>query len=372
MHSPRPRILLAFHWYLESLHEGALRRAAETGREAVVLNSDSLARLAGSDFDGIVGMLPPDPDHPVRRFVAASGKPVVELSLAYPESNFTGRCPEDCAEIGKKAAGYLRGLPVASFAFVSGGRWWNHDARYAAFRAALADDARPCDRFDTGGTGAAATTRLADFLKSLPKPVAIFGSVDEWARLALDAAGEAELSVPGDAFILGFGNRELVSRVAPTPLSSIDIDYAAWGAAAVSLLDDLIARRAAPGAVRPFAPGEVVVRASTGGESGGDPLRARAFALMRANLSEPLKVGALAGALKVSKATLERAFAGGDGAGVARRYLEVRIDAAKARLAAGEKTESVATSVGFLSYRGFVRAFSKITGVSPGAWVRRR
>ena len=44
---------------------------------------------------------------------------------------------------------------------------------------------------------------------------------------------------------------------------------------------------------------------------------------------------------------------------------------AKALLAAGEKTEAVSASVGFDSYRGLVKAFTRLTGAGPGAHARR-
>lgn len=371
MSSSRPLLLLAFHWYLESLHEGALRRCLELGYDAEVLNADSANRLAQSGFAGVVGMLPPDADHPVRRVLAATDKPVVELSLAYPENTGWARYPEDCRAIAAIAAARLRRLPVRAFVFVAYGDWWNHNARWEVFSRALSDDARPCLRFRARGLDAATRSELAAFLKAQPGPVAVFGSVDDWAKLAVDAALEAGLRVPGDVYALGFGNRELVSRVAAVPVSSIDIDYRAWAREAVDLFDALRHGRVAPGTVREFPPGAPVERLSTGGVAGGDPLVERALALMREHVDAPFSVGDLAKRLGVSKATLERAFTRSLDAGVAQKFLEVRIDAAKAHLAAGMKTEAVAAAVGFDSYRGFVKAFARVTGGTPGAHAAR-
>lgn len=348
-----------------------MRRAMEIGYDTAVLNSDSAAQLAGEPFDGIIGILPPDPEHPVRRFVATTGKPVVEFSLAYPENKEWGRYPEACASISKIAADHLRRLPVATFLFISGGSWWNHDARFEAFQHALKDDARPCRRFDISVYETDSVRQLTDFLETVPRPVAIFGSSDAYARVALDAALATGMSVPGDAYIMGFGNRELVSLVAPVPLTTIDIDYRAWAAGAVTLLHDMIEGRTAPGTVREFPPGELIARAGTGGESGGNALCVKALSRMREHIGEPLSLTALAKSLEVSKATLERAFAAGCRMSVARRYLELRMDEAKARLSAGEKSESVAGAVGFSSYRGFVKAFKKITGLAPGSYAKK-
>lgn len=355
----RPRILLAFHWYSEALHEGALRHCVEHDREACVVNGDNVGEFPPGSFDGVLGMLPPE-DHPVHRLVAQSGVPVVELSPSYPKNKHWVRSPSDGTLVGRMAADYLRRRPVRSFVFVSYCPWPTHDGRWNDFRARLAGDARPCVRFNTGTPGDArlgirldkgdpdpnATARLAEFLKGLPRPVGIFGSVDNSARQALEAALQAGLRVPEDAHVIGFGNRDHICRTAPVPVTSVAIDYSDWGYAAAGMLDALMAGRLAPGTVVPFPPSGIVDRASTGGESGGDPLCEKAHALMRDHLSEHLTVTELAGKLGVSKPTLERAFAAAYGEGVARRYLTLRMEIAKAMLAAGDKSESVAAGNG--------------------------
>ena len=370
MNSNRPLVLLAFHWYLEALHEGAQRRLMEAGYDTALLTSDTLEQYRGKPVAGIVGMLP-DPGHPVRGFTDAFEGPLVELSLAYPEFTRWGRVPDDCAKVAEMAASRLRRLPARSFLFVAGNHRWNHDARWAVFSRELEGDARPCERCLTGGMDSASASRLAEHLLRMPKPVAVFGSTDEWARLALDAADLAGLRVPGDVYILGFANRELVSRVAPVPLSTIEIDHAAWARSAAGLLVDMMAGREKPGVVRPFPPGQLIERESTAGETGGDPLCERALALMREKVATPPSVPELARALGVSQATLERAFLTHLGTGVAKRFLDLRIEEAKARLSAGEKIEYVAAQVGFDSLRGFTYAFRRLEGESPGTYSER-
>lgn len=381
------RILLAFHWYSEALHEGALKYCVERGWSAQVLNADTVGEFPPGSFDGIIGMVPPA-GRPVYEFVAKATVPVVELSYAHSEFKAWARCPSDGAAVGRMAAEYLRRRPVASFAFVANSHWPNHVVRRDGFLAGLADagDLRPVAVYYTGAAGdvpsdtrpdmgvpdPASTTRLAAHLKTLPRPVGIFGSVDNISRQVLDAAQEAGLKVPGDIYLLGFDNRDLVSRLAPVPITSITIDCAAWAYAAMRMLDELMEGRLAPGTLRPFPPNRIVERESTGGESGGDPLCARALEIMRERIAEAPDVSELAACLGVSKSTLNRAFTEAYGEGVARRYLELRMEVAKGLLSAGEKVESVATSVGFASCRAFSEAFRKTAGCTPGEFAKRR
>lgn len=380
MTTPKKRILLAFHCYLEAWHKGALRYCTEQGWEAQLINSDRLGNFPAGSFDGVVGMLPPS-DHPVHRFVAASGVPVVEMSSSFPENRTWVRCPCDPVAIGRMAAEYLRRRPVASIAFIAHGAAVSDDLRGDAFRLRLLEtgDERPAITYYTEippesgesrpGPSSSESARLGDFLKSRPLPAGIFTPVDATARHTMDAALAAGLSIPEDIHLLGFGNRELITTLAPVPLSSIGVDDEAWAYRATQVLHGAMKGLVLPGSSHPVPPEGVVERRSTGGETGGDPLCERALKIMREHTSNPLNVVDLAARLQVSKSTLNRVFTEAYGTGVAARYLALRLEIAKGLLGAGEKVESVATSVGFASPRAFREAFIKSTGCRPGGFV---
>jgi DNA-binding LacI/PurR family transcriptional regulator len=369
MTAPRQRVLLILHWYSEALHEGALKYGVERGLDVVLASVESLATVPAGSFDGVLCALPPA-DHPFTRFVAGATVPVVELSQAHPEYTSWGRYPSDHEVVGRLAANHLRGRPVAGFVFTSFGPWPSHDARWGSFRKALANDSRPCVRVDADRGNPEPLTRFVEFLKTTTRPVGIFGSVDESALLALEAARMAGLRVPGDAYIIGFGSRQLVSGLAPVPITSIDIDYRAWAYDAMAMLHGMMAGTLPPGARRTFAPGPLIERASTGGDSVGDPLCARALNIMRGRVSDPLDVSALSRELGVSASTLQRAFDTTFGTGVAARYLALRLDIAKGLLSSGLKVDAVAGSVGFSSPRAFRSAFRNAFACSPVEFVR--
>lgn len=374
MPAARPkRVYLAFHWYLESLHEGALSYCLEQGWEAYPLNSDTLSALRDTPPDGVVGMLNGDPEHPVSKYILGLGCPVVELSLAYPEKSEWGRCPECCETAARTAAEHLETKGCASHVFVCQQPWWNNNRRWAVFEKTFAGTGRPCVRIHLNESGASPeeqSRKLGAELAALPRPVGVYGSVDEMARFAVDAARAAGLKVPGDLFAVGFGNRELVSKFAPVPVSTVSIDYPAWARRACVLLHDLTMGRCAPGTVAEFESGALIERESSSSGTAGHALCLRAVAVLRDTIGEPPSVAGLADRLAVSKATLERAFSRVYGCGVAQKSLSLRIDRARERLAAGDKTESVATQVGFQSYRAFTDAFRRITGTTPGAYTK--
>ena len=369
----RKHFLLTLALYTEAFHEGVLAYCLERGHQATLLTTDNLAELRSGRYDGVVGGLPRDREHPVFRYIRESGLPVVEYSPSHAEMTDWCRCPLDGVLCGRLAADYLLRRPVAAYAFVS--RRWeaSEQRREKHFRAFLETglNERPYSRFayeEVPGERADADRRLAGFLRDLPRPAGVFVSTDESARRVCDIALREGLKIPGDLSVLGNGNRELITRLAPVPITSIDIDYVSWGRAAVATLDAFTSGKIAPGTVNLFAPRGVIERASTGGEAGGDPLATRALALMRDNIRRPLNLPELAAKLGTSPATLKRAFAASFGTGVSERYLTLRIEAAKGLLAAGEKVETAAHEVGFATSGSFRKAFVKITGITPGGF----
>lgn len=366
------RILMGCHWNaMEGLHRGILRRCAELGWETALLTVETMPRVMSTPVSAVIGPLPERPDHPVLRRVIDADVPVLELAPSNgrtPDPFF--RYPSDGTAVGRMAAEYLRRLPVASFCFVADSDTPANASRRNAFQAALAGDRRPVRAFTVNEERPDWSAELVAAFKTMPAPVGIWGSVDSCARLALRAALDAGLDVPGGAYILGYGNREAVCEFAPVPLSSIAIDYTAWGYAAMDWLAGIVEGRAGPERLRLFPPSGVVERASTVGVSPQALLCARAIALMRSLSGEAPSVGELAAQLHVSKSTLDRAFSAVHGTGAAQYGLRLRLDAAMRRLEAGEKATLVSLAAGFSSYRAFAAAFLRRFGRSPGA-VRR-
>jgi LacI family transcriptional regulator len=346
----------------------------EHGHEATLLTTDNLSDVRRGAYDGVVGGLPRDQSHPIFKYVLESGVPVVEYSVSHPGMTAWCRCPLDGVLSGRLAADYLLRRPVAAYAFVS--RMWGaseqvREKHFHAFLATGLND-RAYSRFAYDAepdVGVDSDSRLAGFLRGLPRPAGVFASTDESARRVCDIALREGLKIPGDLYVLGNGNRELITRLAPVPITSIDIDYVAWGRAATAMLDEFTSGAISAGTVRLFAPRGVIERASTGGEAGGDPLATRALALMREHLADPLNLPEIAVRLGTSPATLKRAFAASFGTGVSERYLILRIEAAKSLLAAGDKVESAARAAGFASTGSFRKAFVKVTGVTPGGFA---
>jgi AraC family transcriptional regulator len=92
---------------------------------------------------------------------------------------------------------------------------------------------------------------------------------------------------------------------------------------------------------------------------------------MRDNLPETLELAQLAAISGLSPSHFGRAFKGSTGLPPHRWHLTLRIERARAMLTdAGASLADVACATGFADQSHFTRVFSKIVGMSPGAWRR--
>jgi AraC family transcriptional regulator len=92
---------------------------------------------------------------------------------------------------------------------------------------------------------------------------------------------------------------------------------------------------------------------------------------MRDNLAETLQLTQLAAISGLSPSHFGRAFKGSTGLPPHRWHLNLRIEQARTMLAeAGASLADVACATGFADQSHFTRVFSRVVGMSPGAWRR--
>ena len=163
----------------------------------------------------------------------------------------------------------LVGLSPASFAYldwVSGTQCaWSRE-RGQAFAALVASSRKPFFRF--GGEWSRADMvvsqhRIADWLKTLPRPCGLLAANDVTAELALSAAELAGISVPAELAVVGVDNDRLRCENTSPSLTSIEPDYAEAGRLAADLLKERLDDPRAGLRQVVFAPDCLVRRGST-------------------------------------------------------------------------------------------------------------
>ncbi len=151
---------------------------------------------------------------------------------------------------------------------------------------------------------------IADWLKSLLKPLALMTCNDDRAQDVLAACKIAEFKVPDEVAILGVDNDELICNFSYPQLSSITLSTERAGYEAAKVLDKLmrgqkIAKNEKEVTILPL---HVVTRQSTDITAIEDKVVAEAVSFIRRNSRKMIQVGDVAQAVGLSRRALEQHF----------------------------------------------------------------
>ncbi len=284
----------------------------------------------------------------------------------------------DNEAVGRLAASYLAGLGFRRFGFCGMPDRWASGVRGAAFGAAVAgmDPPGALHEFETtpgqDHDWDAEAPELIEWVRNLPKPIAVFATHDDRGRLVALACQEAGVAVPEQVAILGVNNDELTCEMAHPPLSSIDHNARRMGREAAAMLHRMLDGQAAPEQPVVIKPVGVVNRRSTDILSIEDPMLARAVRMIRERATEGLTVSDLLSALPIGRRTLELAFRKTLGRTPHKEILRVRLDHARYLLRSSSLDLPTITSrCGFKYASQFSALFRKHAGESPSAYRAR-
>lgn len=142
----------------------------------------------------------------------------------------------DNGGIGLAAGAYLSGLgKFRAYGYVPSAepKWWC-DRRRHGFAVALRRRGLDVQVF------APDKSSLADWIRQLPKPAAVFCACDVVSRATLEACRRVRVKVPDQVAILGVDNDELICQIARPELSSIRPDTEGEGFEAAKALHALM------------------------------------------------------------------------------------------------------------------------------------
>ena len=212
---------------------------------------------------------------------------------------------------------------------------------------------------------------LEKWLRSLPRPIAIFSYGDTYAVRLLNLCRELNLAVPEEIAVLGSGNDSMICETIRPTLSSIDLDSKRIGYEAARLLDRKMAGKITNELVL-IPPSHIEVRQSTDLMVIDDPDMVQAMRFIRNNGCLGIDIDVVAEEVGLSLSGLSRKF---------HKYLgrtpkseimpPVRIEYAEKLLSQTDRNcASIAKKAGFNSPGNFVRAFHREVGMTPNAYRR--
>jgi len=319
-------------------------------------------------------------------------KPVVELFESRSKSEFPRILPDDVAT-GELAARHFLERGFRHFAYF-GAPWmlWSREREVGfhgeiekTFRTRVesgrAGDSGPFtfSSYDSGrDSGAAAfggsherrAAAMGSWLRTLPRPLALFSANDLWGFELLQAAREGGLNVPEDVAILGVDDEELLCEIAHPPLSSIRIGAEQIGRLSVALLEQLLRNKRAPATIPRVAPIEVVTRQSTDVLAVDDADVAAALRHIRQHAVKGLSVKQLLDEVPVNRRTLERRFISVLGHTPLEEIRRIRMERAKVLLQTDLPIYEVANQCGFATPEYMATSFLQAMGMTPTAYRR--
>lgn len=212
---------------------------------------------------------------------------------------------------------------------------------------------------------------LVEWLKRLPKPIAILACTDQLGFWLLDACSRAELLVPEQVAVLGVENDETLCTMSTPSLSSVRLGGERVGYQAAALLDQWIKGKKPPKLPTLFPPVVIETRRSTDIFAISDPLLAQALRLVRDKACDGIRVDDILDAIPLSRSSLERGFREVIGRSPNMELHRIKLQRASELLAMTDLTlDEIASKTSFAHKHYLASSFRKLYGMTPGEYRR--
>jgi LacI family transcriptional regulator len=277
----------------------------------------------------------------------------------------------DNVSLGKVAAEYFLNRGFRNFAYCGfSGMYWSRE-RGESFAKVIAKAGFETNIYQYGASKNRKPKRtdnqamLAEWLKSLPKPLAVMACNDDRGQDITEACKIAGLQVPYDVAVLGVDNDDLVCELTNPPLSSIAVNNERAGYEAAELLDQMMSGRKTGKQVVVARPTHVVTRQSTDLFSIEDKEVFRALKFINEHAKEAVHVDQVVSAAALSRRVLERRFRTVLGRSIYEEIRRVRVDQIIRMLADTNLTISqISDALGYPGFEHTSRYFRQEKGMS--------
>ncbi len=302
------------------------------------------------------------------RTLQRTGLPVVDVLGLVKDTPFP-LVHVDNAALARLAVEHLSSQRPASLGFYGfKGENWSEQRRDAFVGAAELLGYRPLvlEVERAARFRGASQTRLAQWLKSLPKRSGVMVCNDELASDLLQTSRREGVAVPADLAVIGVDDDEALCSIACPALTSIRAAHAEVGYQAAKLLNQMMKGIAPKQRQILISPGDVIARQSTDPMQVADPQLQRALAFIDRQSREKLSVDEVARAAGLSRSVLQRRFRAHFGGTVLDAIQERKIQTACRLLMETEmKPAEIADRAGFLHPEYFAAVFKKMMDCTP-------
>ncbi|MEO0587041.1 MAG: XylR family transcriptional regulator [Planctomycetota bacterium] len=354
---------------------GALAYHSDIGRwQLVTGNLRPFVPARELDLSAVDGVISTFNSRSWAEEVIQAGVPAVNTSSAIADLPMACVVNDDEA-IGRLGGQYLLERGFEHYGFLTVGNSLFGERRIAGFKRMVEGNAGRVCHVSRGFTSDdwGRPERLAEWLKGLPKPIAIMAENDTWGCQLIDAAASIGLSVPEDVAVLGVDDDEWLTIVCATPMSSIATNAKEIGYRAAQLLDRLMSGSPLPDKPQLIPPKKVVARKSTDVVISDDRMVTNALRFIREHCAEIVTVEDVLDEIGVSRKTLELRMKRVTGQTPRNAIFRARIEKSKRMLSnSSTPVGEIARICGFRQSNHFNTVFKRLTGMTPGEYRQRQ
>ncbi|HWF20255.1 MAG TPA: DNA-binding transcriptional regulator [Verrucomicrobiae bacterium] len=319
--------------------------------------------------DGIIARIE---NKDIANAVADSGLPAVDVSAARMLPSLPWVETDD-AHISRVAAEHLLDRGFKHFGYCGDARfnWSNWRAEH--FEKCIITAKHACHHYRPAIALNAPleeqVSEIAEWLRNLPKPVAVMACYDIRGQQVLDACRNAGLAVPDEVAVIGVDNDELLCDLSSPPLSSVMPNTQRTGYEAAALLDRMMAGRPVAPKGHFISPLGVATRQSTDTLAIEDRVIARAVRYIREHAFEQINVERVLKAVPLSRRLFESRFKKLLGHTPHEEIIRVRMNRVKEMLTETDLSlADIAERTGFEHVEYLSAAFKKREGLPPNRY----
>ena len=211
--------------------------------------------------------------------------------------------------------------------------------------------------------------RLANWLRSLPKPIGIMACDDNQGNNLIEACHSVGIRIPSEVSVIGVDNDELLCSLSSPTLSSIQVDIEEGGYRTAQLIERLVTNPDAPREDIVLRPEKIVGRISTAAFATDDVQIQKAVRFIHQNYQKKISVKDVMREVALSRRLLERRFKNVTGQTLYQYISDLKIKRfAELLLDTDEQVVGIALSLGENDTKSISRRFKQIYGCAPNEW----
>ena len=289
--------------------------------------------------------------------------------------NITG----DYALTGTMAAEYFLSKGFTNFGFFGyNGVCWS-DERCEAFRSRIMESCPEGSNFymydgqNIDNMWYYDQSELTEWLKSLPKPIAIMACDDNQGNILLQACELCGIHVPFDVAIIGVDNDEILCNMSNPSMSTINVDIERGGADAAAVAERMVKDPSYKGEDVVLKPLTVVERLSSSVFATNDKEVLMALRFIHANLDSKIMVTDVLDNVPMSRRLLEHRFKKMTGMTIYNYISIQRIERfAQLLISSNDSISEIAAKMDEFDTKSISRRFKELKGCTPSEFRKKR